>query len=159
MSDEIEKVPTWGYKGAESKLFELGPDETLPEGWADAPTPTEPIEEPAESAEVATEPSEGEGKDTGEVDALHAEIAGLKSELEQAYARISELEAELLDVEEATETEDDLIEIPDDWAETGPGKHSSRIKLAKQLNPEMADVIEKDADAIEVIEAELAKRG
>jgi hypothetical protein len=158
MSDDKKTIQKWGYHPTEeARIFTLADGEDLPEGWAARPVPKGEPEAP-EALDSEEDPVViTEGKDTGEIDALHAEIAGLKSELEQANARIAELEAELLDVEEVVE--DDLIEIPEDWAETGPGKHSSRIKLAKQLNPEMADVIEKDADAIEVIEAELAKRG
>lgn len=40
-------IPTWGYKGTESKIFNLKPGETLPSGWADHPSEVDP--EPAET--------------------------------------------------------------------------------------------------------------
>ena len=69
-----------------------------------------------------------------------------------------ELEAETKTVEPA-ELEVFEVEIPEDWAETGAGTHFKRIKLAKLLQPEMAELIKTDADAIEIIKAELADRG
>ena len=37
-----EVIPTWGYKGGESKLFNLKPGEDLPSGWADSPASEKP---------------------------------------------------------------------------------------------------------------------
>lgn len=170
MSDDIEKVPTWGYKGSESKLFELGPDDELPEGWADSPTPTD--------AEAEPEPSgEGEGSDEGGNDAgsdsdLEAENASLKEQVADLQAENANLTVQLENAraELAKGTDDadlniphpgapkepDLVEIPEDWAE---GHHSTRIKLAKTINPEMAELIKTDEDAIGIIKAELEKRG
>ncbi len=158
MSDEKKKIQKWGYHPTEeARIFELSEGEDLPEGWAARPVPKGGAQaEP----EAKPEPVKPEGKDTGEIDGLHAEIAGLKSELEQAYARITELESfedeELEIPHPGAPKAPNLIVIPDDWREI---HHSTRMKLAKTLSPEMADAIEKDADAIEIIEAELAKRG
>lgn len=70
-----------------------------------------------------------------------------------------ELEAEPEAVEPVDLEVSEEIEIPEDWAETGAGTHFKRIKLAKLLQPEMAELIKTDADAIEIIEAELVSRG
>jgi len=162
MSEEKKTIRKWGYHPTEdARIFELSEGADLPEGWAARPVPTEAVEPSDEpEADEAIDFVET-GKDTGEIAALEAEIVTLKHQLESANARIAELEA---DADALTiphpgapkEQAPDLVPIPDDWAET---HHSTRIKLAKQLSPELADAIEKDADAIEVIKAELAKRG
>lgn len=65
-----DKIPTWGYKGSESKLFELAPGEALPAGWADspvaapvaAPEPKKPKGKKSESeSETATEEAAVDG--------------------------------------------------------------------------------------------------
>lgn len=49
-----EKIPTWGYKGGDSKLFELEPGEKLPAGWSDSPVAVAelPPEQPRKSAKA-----------------------------------------------------------------------------------------------------------
>ena len=39
----MTKIPTFGYKGLEAKLFELEPGEGLPDGWIDHPTQPETV--------------------------------------------------------------------------------------------------------------------
>lgn len=40
---KAETVPTWGYAAdGRSQIFQLAPDEALPDGWSDAPVAVEP---------------------------------------------------------------------------------------------------------------------
>lgn len=34
-----DKIPSWGYRPGEGKIFELDPGEKLPAGWVDHPVP------------------------------------------------------------------------------------------------------------------------
>ena len=88
-----EKIPTWGYKGAEAKIFKLEPGEALPAGWSDSPVAVavtlpepdpEPIDtlvqvEPAPVAVVGDMSVETniEPDATSELDALRAQAEGL----------------------------------------------------------------------------------
>lgn len=43
------------------------------------------------------------------------------------------------------------LDIPDDWDKTGKGQALKRIRIAKQISPELAELIKTDADAIGII--------
>lgn len=57
-----EKIPTWGYKGGEAKIFDLEPGEKLPAGWADSPTAVVelPPEQPKKPAKAKKADAESE---------------------------------------------------------------------------------------------------
>lgn len=142
---EKKIIRRWGYHPTEpARIFEISEGDDLPEGWADRPFPTVASEE-VDAADDAVTTSDDQRVAAAELRAkeLEQENASLKEE-------VSSLQEQLAQVASA-----DVIEIPDDWRE---GHHSPRIKLAKLLNPEFAEAIIKDADAIEVIEAELKSR-
>lgn len=146
MSDE-RKIPTWGYKDGEGKIFQLSPGESLPAGWADSPAPM---------AQAVSEP--GPEVSEPEADALDE---GIQQDLGTAPKADPDLDiphpgAPKEEAPEA-EAEAELVEIPEDWAVTGTGSHFRRIKLAKLIDPNAE--ITNDAEAIAVIEAELARRG
>ncbi len=49
------KIPTWGYKPGESKLFDLNPGEKLPDGWSDSPVSEQGKEEAPRKLKKSTE--------------------------------------------------------------------------------------------------------
>ncbi|MCR9194897.1 MAG: hypothetical protein NXH88_09210 [Hyphomonas sp.] len=176
MSEEKKVLRKWGYHPTEeARIFELAEGEDLPEGWAPRPIPTEEVSEPvSDESEGSDESEDGdEGSDdlAAENESLKAQVEDLTAQLEAANQRIAELEgAGNEETKEEAETTDpdlkiphpgapkpDLVEIPEDWAQTGAGTHFRRIKIAKLIDPE-AEVSSDDA-AIAIIEAELAKRG
>jgi hypothetical protein len=176
MSEEEKKYPKWGYHPTEeARIFELAEGEDLPEGWAARPVPTEDAPEPATSGEPSGSDDDGGDSDDDASAELEAENASLKEQVADLQAENASLAAQLesaraelakgADDEDLTiphpgaPKEPDLVEIPEDWDATGPGKHSSRIKLAKAISPDMAELIKTDEDAIGIIKAELAKRG
>lgn len=174
MSEEMKVLRKWGYHPTEeARIFELAEGEDLPEGWAPRPIPTEEVSDPASDESEGSDGSEEGDEDSGDLAAenegLKAQVEDLTAQLETANQRIAELEGAGSDeTEEETEDEEltiphpgapkpELVEIPEDWAQTGAGTHFKRIKLAKKIDPEAE--VSGDAVAIAIIQAELAKRG
>lgn len=58
----------------------------------------------------------------------------------------------------AAVSNDQTVTIPDDWDKIGKGQALRRIRIAKQISPDMAELITDDATAIEVIEEEVNRR-
>lgn len=54
----MSKVPTWGYKAGEARIFDLEAGESLPSGWVDSPAKVGA--EKSAPAEVPDEPIEAE---------------------------------------------------------------------------------------------------
>jgi hypothetical protein len=172
MSEEKKTIQKWGYHPTEeARIFELSEGEDLPEGWAARPVPLEDAPDPAASDEPDSSDDGGEG-DTSDLEAENASLKEQVADLEAENASLTaQLEAARAELAESADDEDlniphpgapkepKLVEIPEDWAEKGAGNHFKRIALAKTINPDMAELIKTDEDAIGIIKAELEKRG
>lgn len=55
-------IPTWGYRGDESQIFNLKPGEALPDGWADSPVAASPAPKPKRAKKAADAPPDQESE-------------------------------------------------------------------------------------------------
>lgn len=136
---------TWGYHPTqEARIFELAEGETLPEGWADVPVPMD-------VSEIDDEPSDGSDWEKLYVaadlraKALEIETASLKEELSALLEQMS-----------AAPMDDPELAIPQRGAEPEPEHwsklhHSTRIRMAKEIAPDLAELITNAKEADEIL--------
>lgn len=134
---------TWGYHPTqEARIFDLAEGETLPEGWADVPVPKD-------ASEVDDEPSDGSD---WEQLYIAADLRAKALEIESASLK-EELSA-LKDQVVASEMADPDLEIPrrgdepEHWSKL---HHSTRIRMAKEIAPDLAELITNAREADEIL--------
>lgn len=136
----------WGYHPTEDdRIFDVEVGGSLPEGWAERPVPKVAVDTPP--GEYVTIAAKEQRVAAAELRAkeLEQENASLKEE-------ISSLKEQLAQKEDAAPADTGLQA---DWRSQ---HHSTRIRLAKEFAPDVAELITNAKEADEVLENYEAKQ-
>jgi hypothetical protein len=136
----------WGYHPTEDdRIFDVEVGGSLPEGWAERPVPKVAVDTPP--GKYVTIAAKEQRVAAAELRAkeLEQENASLKEE-------ISSLKEQLAQKEDAAPADTGLQA---DWRSQ---HHSTRIRLAKEFAPDVAELITNAKEADEVLENYEAKQ-
>jgi hypothetical protein len=136
MTDTPKMTRRWGYKVGDAQIFDLPEGADLPEGWVSSPALLpETVEEP----EAASDGSDWEQLYIAadlRAKALEIENASLKEELSALKDQV--VAAEMAEPEPE----------PEHWSTL---HHSTRIRMAKELAPDLAELITNAKEADEIL--------
>jgi hypothetical protein len=150
----------WGYHPTEDdRIFDVEVGGSLPEGWAERPVPRVAVDTPpGEYVEISslvdTPPGEYVTIAAKEQRVAAAELRAKELEQENASLKeeISSLKEQLAQKEDAAPADTGLQA---DWRSQ---HHSTRIRLAKEFAPDVAELITNAKEADEVLENYEAKQ-
>ena len=147
---EKKTFKKWGYHPTEpARVFNVEVGGTLPEGWAERPVPMEASETEAPDADASDWEQLFIQADT-RAKALEIENASLKEELSALKDQMAAKEPDPdLQIPQRGGEPQAFEGLPKDWREL---HHSTRIRMAKALAPDVAELITNAKEADEVLE-------
>jgi hypothetical protein len=147
MTDTPKMTRSWGYKVGDAQIFVLPEGADLPEGWVSSPAML-PEPEIVDEPETAYDGSDWEqlyvAADT-RAKMLEIENASLK---EEVSALLEQMSAAPMDDPELVIPHPGAAPEEKHWSEL---HHSTRIRMAKEVAPDIAELITNAKEADEIL--------
>lgn len=140
MTDTPKMIRRWGYKVGAAEIFDLPEGADLPEGWVSSPAL---LPEP----EIVDEPETASDGSDWEQLFVAADTRAKKLEIENASLK-EELSALKDQVVAAEMSEPGPEPEPEHWSTL---HHSTRIRMAKEIAPDIAELITNAREADEIL--------
>lgn len=149
MTDTPKMTRRWGYKVGDAQIFNLPEGADLPAGWVSSPALLpQTVEEP----EAASDGSDWEQLFISAdlvAKALEIENASLKEEISALKDRLStQIVASEMADPDLVIPHPGVVQKPEDWRKL---HHHTRIKMAKEIAPEIAELITTAREADEIL--------